>query len=344
MFKAIVFALIIFMFPSVSHAKYVYEYFAEIEPLLKNRDFISAQENFDKLDKDIKYYSVKGTGKFIKNLFDDTVLYLKEADSVRSILEKANSNLGNYEAHGDYSVSLKGCQGRNCDYVTINSFQSHLPKKLPFSSEFIAYINEYNKSTIELFKKTNLKLTELKQLEQDNIKKERERQRALEEEKRLKKQEAERLAQEAAAEKDRKIRENEILNIDKASKQKGLKGFSKQNIVSLIYNTQQKGGLENYINTSVGCSSYNQRSCEKWYPKIKAIQVLDQGVLYSFSEYANNDVFSFVIFVEKEPGHIYQDGQSLENSFYKFNGIISYETVLGNEKSVPFFSKVQLSY
>lgn len=131
--------------------------------------------------------------------------------------------------------------------------------------------------------------------------------------------------------------------IDEAAKKAGYGGSSNKNIVRLIYETQKNGGLEKHLRKVVGCLDADQDFCNKWYPKVKAVQILDEGLLYLFSEFGGDEYVEFMIYVYKEPGKIYQEGQSLENTFYVFEGMFSYLTVLGASRSVPAFGKADFT-
>ena len=334
--SALLFTLV--LLTSNAHAKYIYEYFENIEPLLIERNYSEAKTNFDKLDKRVKNYSIKGN--FLSNIFDDLIKYLKETDKIRQIIEDANRNPDKYKAN-TYSIAEKNCSGHDCKNTYISGLNNLLPKTLPFSKEFVKYINNLHKETFELFNKTNKHLVELDKLEKERIIEEREFIRKQQEEARKKKQEEESILRKAKEKKEKDMLNSEIIKIDKNAKNTGYEGYAELSIVNLIYITQKEGGLENYINKVFGCPKLKQTNCKKWYPKIKVIQVLDKGLLYSFSELNRNQYFSFIIYVEKEQGKIYQDGQSLDNSFHAFEGMFSYTTIAGVKKSVPAFRKVK---
>lgn len=130
--------------------------------------------------------------------------------------------------------------------------------------------------------------------------------------------------------------------IDKLAKEAGYSGYAKLNVISMIYITQRNGGLEKYLNKVVGCHDRKKSFCTKYYSKLKAIQILDNGVLYSLSDNTDGEPFSFTIFSDIEEGKIYQEGQSFENAFHVFKGMYSYTAVSGARKRVPSFSKANI--
>jgi len=156
------------------------------------------------------------------------------------------------------------------------------------------------------------------------------------------KREKERLAYQQKEKNENKAIMQEVAKLNAAAKSSGYAGYENENIISLIYKTQKEGGLEKHLNKVVGCHKLNKRLCERGYPKLKVIQILDEGVLYSFSEFSGGKYVAFTVFSDKAPGKIYQEGQAFENSYYVFKGMISYNTVLGVKKTVPAFYKAKL--
>jgi len=136
--------------------------------------------------------------------------------------------------------------------------------------------------------------------------------------------------------------EEELRMVDVASKKAGYAGFSKHNILTLITITQQKGGLEKYLNQTVGNLKNDEHSLKFLYQQIKSIQILENGVLYSYSDFENGKPFHMTIYVEKDPGKIYQEEQSLQDVFYVFTGMFSYISTTGAKKTVPAFRNANL--
>ncbi len=135
--------------------------------------------------------------------------------------------------------------------------------------------------------------------------------------------------------------------VDAACKKAGYKGLAMNkemplDMFMLIYLTQQTGGLENYLNTVVGNLKNDKDSLSSLCSKIKAFQILDDGVLYAYKTYINKDYFDMTVYIKKEDGRLYQEGQSLEDTFYVFNGMYTYITTTGARKTIPSFSKAKL--
>ncbi len=343
--------LIAIFFPTAVNAKYVHEYFAEIEPLLMEKKYDEADIKYEQLNKNIKLHSINGV--IVGLSYRDTVKWLKKKDELISFLEKVTSQIENYKLshhkNGIYAnISIKNYS----KYHIFNSLNKGLPKTLPFSSEFVGYINNIRKETINRFNTiyenvgTIAKSEEKQKLAIVQAENERkETARKIESARKTKEvrmqREKEKLAREKKKKEKQKILDQEIARIDALAKSVGYSGYEDENIVSLIYKTQKEGGLEKYINQVIGCHKLDQGPCEIWYPKLKAIQILNNGVLYSYSEYSRGEVVSFSVFAEKEPGKIYQEGQAFSNTFYVFTGMLSYTTVMGAKKTIPSFSKAK---
>ncbi|KJZ07801.1 hypothetical protein TW85_24715 [Marinomonas sp. S3726] len=126
--------------------------------------------------------------------------------------------------------------------------------------------------------------------------------------------------------------------LDLWAKNQGYTGYTGKHIVNMIYHTQREGGLEQYVGQILGCNSSDKKICGHWYPMVKINQVLNDALMYEFSEYVNdNDYFEFHILTNKEPGAIYQENQSLSKKFYVFKGMVSFETNMGTIKTIPYF-------
>ncbi|HFD31465.1 MAG TPA: hypothetical protein ENJ28_01960 [Gammaproteobacteria bacterium] len=324
-----------------ANAKYIHEYLEKVEDHLLEKNYNEADSEFEKLGNSVKHHAVKGD--IVKNIYRDTVIWLKKMDEIELFINKASDNKELYEANGNYGVSTKNCQGRNCEYFHNSSITSGLPKTLPFSSEFVDYVNARMKNTLDRLNSLNTSLNEIAEEEKEKAR------LARIEEREKRELEAKIKREKEAKERERKEREKqqaidaEVSRISKIIKEQGYADFSNMSVVTMIYKTQKEGGLEKYINKVMGCHKLNTSSCERWYPKIKAIQVLDEGVLYSFSEYGGGEYVSFIIYADKEPGKIYQEGQSFPNGFHVFDGMISYTTVAGVKKTVPHFKVVNLN-
>lgn len=120
-------------------------------------------------------------------------------------------------------------------------------------------------------------------------------------------------------------------------------GYAKTNLIGMMYQTQSKGGIETFLNKVVGCPVMDSYSCDRWYPSVKISQVLDDWVLYEFSEYQGRSHLGFSILVAKQPGKMYYDGQSLLTEPLVFVGVMSIETVLGATRTIPAFRLANIS-
>lgn len=205
------------------------------------------------------------------------------------------------------------------------------------------------KAQQKIIDERNRKLKEIeakRQAESERVRKQQEK--LLQEQREYReKREAERIAKEKQEESRKEAYNDEIIRIDDACKKAGYKGLAKYqdtpiDMVTLIYLTQRDGGLEKYLNTVVGNLKNDKDSLSEIYRKVKAFQVLDDGVLYTYSEYDSTGSFSFTVHVEKEIGKLYQEGQSLEDTFHAFKGMYTYVTTSGAKKKIPSFSKVKL--
>jgi len=340
MFRLFLFMVLAVFYTGSANAKYISEYLSDVEVLLLEKKYDQADVEFKKVKKSVQNQSVSGS--IVRLIYKDTVDWLKKIDEITNFIERVDGNEELYKANGNYGVSLKNCQERDCERYDTGMINSGLPSSLPFSSNLVAYVNSYRKQTIESFKALNMRLNEAaeaeKQRQREERKAERERKKL---EAKLKREKEEQERQRKKNEKRIAI-DNEVAKINKLAKSSGYSGYSNMSLIAMIYKTQKEGGLEKHLNNIVGCHDLDKKPCERWYPKLKAIQVLDDGILYSFSEYSGREYVNFTIFADREKGKIYQEGQSFENSYYVFNGMLSYTTVAGAKKTVPSFSKAEL--
>jgi len=322
------FAIIALMiFSNPLYSKPVSDFFKKIEPLLIEKKYDEANNEFEKLSPKFKRHSIKSGS--MKYLYENTVKWLKRRDDINQYLNTALKDINSYRIYNG-AVTKKSCSGY-CVRYGISSVDSYLPKTLPFSSEFVTYINTERKHTTNYL---NSVISDLNEITEQN-KKEKADAIKLEREK-------EKLAYQQKEENEKKAIMQEVSKLNEAAKSSGYAGYENENIISLIYKTQKDGGLEKYLNKVIGCHKLNKRLCERGYPKLKVIQILDQGVLYSFSEFSGGKHVAFTVFSDKVPGKIYQEGQAFENSYHVFRGMFSYKSVLGVNKTVPAFYKTKL--
>lgn len=342
--------------PLTAYAKPVYVYLEGVENQLLNRNFKEAYTTYSKLPRELKNFRENKTGDSIQTHFNEAEVFLKQVDKVNTFLEKASKAPQNYKAIDIEITNIATQKSISMLFLKTDVYNSTL-----FSRTFGKELHNLQVQSLDKFQKT-AKIIENhhRQRIEANKAKEQELLRKNREEK--KKQNEDRIAAREQAEQERRERqrhrelkreseknklqaekEKEMEEIDTKSKMLGFKGYSRENLVSMIHKTQKEGGLENYLNKVVGCTKNNNKPCKKWYPKVKAIQILNEGVLYSFSEFNGSNLFSFIIYVERELGKIYQEGQALDNSFLVFTGMLSYSTVTGIEKSVPQFRRVKIN-
>ncbi|MBB3059284.1 hypothetical protein [Microbulbifer rhizosphaerae] len=337
--KSRILFLVMLLCANVSHAKYIYEYMDKVEPLLMAAKYDEADQEFAAINKRVRQQAI--SGYLLSDHYKRTVEWLKNIDSYHAHLRKIESNMSQYKAAGNGEISLRKCES-SCEYLYIIGIDNGKPKSFPYSEDFMTYINNHRNSAVEKFYALNEQLSKQDEARKEKAIAERELNKKQEQEDRLRKKEEKRLARKAEEEAKKQATQKEIDRIDILSKEHGYSGYAKVNIIKLIYDTQKNGGLENYINKVVGCHKLNNDPCLKWYPKLKAIQILDDSVLYSFSEYAANEYLTFTILAAKEKAKIYQEGQSFKNDFFVFKGMTSYTTVSGARKSVPVFEVANL--
>ena len=281
--------------------------------------------------------------------------YLKFKKSVSKFDKDKSDN--NYH----YSVMLykKYIKSVKTDFISKkfdNKYINHLKKQIDYAlserKRITKLFNKKKKNENEIIKALEQKRIEKAERKQIKIEKQQTEiamQRAAEENAlrqarrdRNRKRTIEKdIAENRKIEKQKKIN-IKINDIDLLAKSKGFYGYTNENIIQVIYKTQNEGGLEKYMNKIVGCHDYNQDICKRGYHSLKAIQILENGVLYSYTESAGNMYLSFVIFSDKEPGKMYQEGQSIENTFHYFDGMYQYNSLLGAKRSVPIFRKAKL--
>jgi len=319
--------IVLVVFSSPSYSKPVSEYFKNIEPLLIEKNYDGANKEFDKLNPKFKRHSIKNGS--MKYLYENTVKWLKRRDDINLYLNSALKDINSYHIYKG-AVTKKLCSGY-CVRYSVSSVDSYLPKTLPFSSKFVSYINTEKKYTKNYLNSVILDLNEIteinKKKKSDAIKLSRKQ---------------ERLAYQKKEEKEKKAIKQEVEKLNATAKSSGYAGYKNENIISLIYKTQKEGGLEKHLNEVVGCHKLNEILCKRGYQRLKVLQILDEGVLYSYSEFSGRKHLSFTVFSDKSPGKIYQEGQAFDNYYHVFKGMFSYKTVLGVKKSIPAFYKAKL--
>lgn len=319
--------IVLMVFCGSSHSKPVSDYFQNIEPFLIEKNYGEANKEFEKLSPKFKRHSIKDGS--MKYLYENTVKWLKRRDDINQYLNKALKDINSYHIYNG-AVTKKSCSGY-CVRYSPSNIDSYLPKTLPFSSKFVTYINTERKQTKNYL---NSVISDLNGITEINKKKKSDAIKLS--------REQDILARQQKEENEKKAIKQEVEKLNIAAKSSGYAGYENENIISLIYKTQKKGGLEKHLNKIIGCHELNKTLCKRGYPRLKVIQILDEGVLYSYSEFSGGKHLSFTVFSDKSPGKIYQEGQAFENSYHVFKGMFSYKTVLGINKTVPAFYKAKL--
>lgn len=139
----------------------------------------------------------------------------------------------------------------------------------------------------------------------------------------------------------KKLQKHAVKRYDNIAKIKGYKGYSGMPIFAFMYRVQKKGGLESHINSIFGCVGSADLAC-KYNSKIRIIQILDDMLLWSFSEHSGRELLTFTIVTYKEPNKMYVESQSMDDGFYALERMTTYQTVAGSTKTVPVFKKVYL--
>jgi hypothetical protein len=320
-----------------AETRYVYEYFSQIEPLVKNGRFDDAKTEFSKIKQtEVKHNSASGFFASLRYLGGDDQRNkgaFKYQEALRAALQNPDkcTPLGKYGIHCGISIME-------------SDITQTPPEDMPFSPEFKEFIfNEYYKKNIEMYNQARLIINEREKREEQ-----------LEQNARIEKEEEQAVVRQLAQEKkelesknEKELLAQEFKNVDIACKKAGYKGLAKHedtslDMISLIYLTQRDGGLEKYLNTVVGNLKNDKNSLCEIYRKVKVFQVLEDGVLYTYSEYDREGSFNLTVHVEKTEGTLYQEGQSLEDTFHVFTGMYTYITTVGAKKTIPSFRKAQI--
>lgn len=341
------------LLPHMAYAKYLSEYFDSIEPLLLAGKYDEAKKKFDIAREKVREESgarvLSSNDTLALMSYMDVVKWLKSMDHVEQQLVEIEKNPAAISADEYDTLYQKDCDERECIHLSENAPYEKIPKSdVYFSGDFVKKLNQRAENLDKRFKSSYSLIS--KRQADETAKKEKEQQA------RIAKKNAERealLAQQTkeaeqarldeqkkeAEKKQQHIDENS--QIDQWAKSHGYKGYSGRNIVNMIYLTQRDGGLENYVGQILGCSPSNmERLCNVWYPRVRISQVLDDALIYAFSEYVDNDYFDFLIVTGKESGKIYQENQSLSKNFYVFKGMVSFETTTGMTRTVPYFEMI----
>jgi len=295
--------------------------FIEIEKHLKNREFEKADKIFNSFDKKFRLKKVKSNNKewFVFLGYEDSIKYLQSVydwnDRLLKIIK--DPELG-------FKKKLPKPSDYNKAYKKISGFP------LPFSAGFQRYMYDYYKNLFNLYDQA-IALVEAEK-EKQAIEAEAERKkRALA----MQKENSKRMA---AIEAEERKQESDIQKVKRNAKRMGYAGYDGRRITELMKIVQREGGLEKFIN--VIFFSDPSHPIDR---KIKVHQVLEDVCLYSFSHYFSGNFQDFSIYVNNAPGKIYMEKQSLEEGYYVFRKMITYETVIGTQKTIPYFERVDFT-
>lgn len=326
-----IFSKILFILIISTYILHAGTQFIEVEQELEKRNYTKAKQLFTELKN--KYKSKRYD---IRNMEKDTIPFLKLVDT-------------NFEY-------MKNCKSYTCNQINTGKLNSKF-KLLKYSAKYYSkdFKNKLYNLYITSFEKSNeynTLIIGIKNKHQDKLSADRKKQKLMKEDKerdyQIKFQQEQKKKLEAQKNYEKELKDKkadatrENNRIDLLSKELGYKGYSKMNISQLIYKTQKNGGLENYINTVVGCSALDKVACKRLNSKLKILQILNNGLIYNFYKYINNEVFDFIIFTNKEENKIYQEKQKIDDGFYVFKGMITYKTILGVNKTIPKFEKVYI--
>ena len=330
-------------------------------------------ENVERLLLDGEYEAVnrqylddnKRPGKTY-GLLDGAVKFLKEVDrDYRAVHAFDVANIASVRPSGD--GLLIGNRS-----VQLRQTLLRKPEKFPpFSAEFLEEINRRLRATQDRYNvivaayndrgrnEAAARAAKERQKRDDRVAKEQARaaEREREEERRLElaaTQRRERArdakAREERLERLKAAREAETVRLNQSARAAGYDNFEDINILAMLAKTQRDGGLERYVGKVIGCGPAAMQDngfgefdyCERWYPKIRIIQVGGERNLFQFhtsNEFAHSDKL-FLVF--KEAGKLYQEGQRIEGRFHTFVGMHTYTTALGASRTVPVFKRVDL--
>ncbi len=246
-------------------------------------------------------------------------------------------------------------------------------KKARFSKEFNAYLNDQKDAFKDAFKAKIKQIGKerIKKQEEGRIKRERireearikeekeeqerfererakeetriKRERARQEEARIKREkEKARIKREKEKQERIKREEEKAFKIvsNKAAKL-GYKKVLKLGIVRFLYKVKQEGGLKEGLNLLLWCRPTSiDASLDK---KFKISQVLEDVLIYDYSEFIDDELVQFTIIIPKKQGELYLEGQALLGEYFTYTGNLTYITVLGANKTAPVFKPVEIA-
>ncbi len=248
-------------------------------------------------------------------------------------------------------------------------------KNVRWSKEFVSYLNVQKDdfiTNINQIKEDRNKRQEEERIEREKAKEEARIERQKSEQDRIKRQEEEQIEQEKIEEKNRikkekskqernKRQEEERIKTKKEIEEKkreeekaftivsnkaaklGYKKVLKVGIPTFLYQVKHgKINLEDGLNVLLW--SKPESLAARANSHFKLLQILESTLIYNLSDYAKGELVEFTIIVPKERGKSYLEGQVLRGEYFTYTGDITYQTVLGANKTVPAFKIVDIDH
>lgn len=253
---------------------------------------------------------------------------------------------------------LKQPGNLTCYSITIKKWKLlviSLNNKRRFSGEFGHYLNDQKNTFITEIKEIKKGL--IKQQEQERIEKKRQEQKRIEkheltrirrqelEKERIKKlkakkkENAKRRKQEQIKKKRAELKAFQILD-NKATKL-GYREVKTYGIAGFLYQVMEgKKDLED----GIGVLLWNKpRSmAARTDKKFKLLQIAGDILIYTFSDWSNDELIDFTIIIPKKAGGKYLPGQRLKGEYFTYVDNFEYITTLGSSNTAPIFKHVDL--
>jgi len=96
------------IFSSSSYSKPVSDFFKKIEPLLIEKKYDEANNEFEKLSPKFKRHSIKNGS--MEYLYENTVKWLKRRDDINQYLNIALKDINSYRIY-NRAITKKSCSG-----------------------------------------------------------------------------------------------------------------------------------------------------------------------------------------------------------------------------------------
>lgn len=176
---------------------------------------------------------------------------------------------------------------------------------------------------------------------EEKIREEARIKREAEKQKRIKRQEAARIKSKSEEKERKRKEENAFKNVSNKAAKLGYKKVLKDGIAGFLYRVKH-GGIN--LEEGLGALLWSKRGSadERLDKKFTISQVLEDALIYDLSELNDDELIQFTIILPKEQGKLYLEGQVLLGEFFTYTGNITYQTVLGTNKTVPVFKPVEI--